>query len=238
MFLWYTLKLQRYQQKTLIERHLLSETSVDAESPSNAYSVTTLSKISKMDIRIPFLYRHSKFFCKPKRIFFVLESVLFLSWIIVLIETLKTSFPVYGSQLVSIILFILIFIMIILICALWCCNNNNNKLNEGMDVTQKFRDDFKFRLEITLLLIILISMTLSLKLITTYYGNDSNSKNWSKVQIYILMTQYIAQSIGQIVQIFVPYITYKKYLSKFNKTQKESTTQTTITVLDILQSKY
>eukprot|EP01084_Bolivina_argentea_P319290 553801_1 len=224
IILWYALKLQRFDQTKLIEKHLLTE------------------KSSSTKNKIPFLYKHSKFFGQPQRIFVAIESVLFIGYIVVIILSITSPNHGIARNVLVLLLLICVFSILYLIISIWCCHTNKNIPNHNDNINYislKFRDDFKFRLELTLLFGLVITMTLLRSWISIKFKTQDTS-NASHVGLLLnAIFSLLSQSIAFCIQTITPYYTFKqnqKILINSDTSTKSS--MQIVSLLNILTHKY
>eukprot|EP01083_Nonionella_stella_P250167 864286_1 len=104
-----------------------------------------------------------------------------------------------------------------MISSLWCCtktrtqqkHNNNGNKNEEINGAKIFRDDFKFRLEMTLMLLVLIFGFISTVFIGSNLSHPESDEFMQQISIAVIV-KCIAQTASIITQILIPYITLKK----------------------------
>eukprot|EP01083_Nonionella_stella_P058260 152649_1 len=231
LFLWYSLKLQRFEQDNLIKKHLAPSEDIDiAANPKN----------------IPFIYRHSNFFSRPSRFFIALEMFMFVLYSIALSIVIASSSThsdnIYqlGVHIILLSVSILILVLILLICQLWCCNSSSIKRIKQIQYTTTFRDTFRFRLEITLMMAgPLLIIPTAYAIIPNQYNVDVMDKDGIFGEVLLLIVEFIAITISICVQICVPYITFKQNISNFQRKDEATRHKSnSVSLLDVLCHRY
>ena len=123
------MKLQRYEQDTLIKRYLLTEEETKNNEPGLGRQQSIFDiEIPKPSDNIPdpFIYKHSQWFGQPKRLFPLILAILFIFYIIqmcigFLHDSRLSQFflAVFALTLVAMISYISI--------ALWCCTQKGQQ---------------------------------------------------------------------------------------------------------------
>eukprot|EP01084_Bolivina_argentea_P173332 300210_1 len=219
LFLWYSLKLQRFQQDSFIQTHLCSV------------------KQSKT----PFFYRNANFFGNPRKAFSALQCLMLLLFIMYTLTLLVADKPETAKDLVLFSVILLFIPVIILVLQLWCCNKssvtNITKGDEIIEYNTTFRDDFRFRLEITLFLSMFLIILPGVGIIEQKYEFNSGHTDANAIYGMVLWNalESISNTLSIFIQIFVPYLTFKQNVSQFSNT--ESKQNVSVSLFDVLSHK-
>ena len=223
LLLWYTVKRQRYEQDTLIKRYLITEVEVNNQPKSKLTSIfdVELPKTPETSTD-PFIYKHSKCFGQPQRLFPAIFTILFLFYIVQMVSGLVHQ-DILSRLLIMTFMSLAVCIMIHIVTVLWCCtkkgkgrhklsrndNNDNDKDTNTMYVGS-FKDAFKFRLELTLLLMV-FCFTIPVQSVISFGFNGDYGI------ILAVITAMLSQTFVLLIQTILPYITYKQNVSTFNE---------------------